>query len=203
MSRAGFLCVMLGMVVAGCHRTPFGDGLPSTIDCAGCHGQNGDPTPPRAVDGTSSTDSIGVGAHQSHMRGSSLAGPVACSECHTLPSEANGTDHPDPLGRPAPVIFGILSTQAPASPVWDRGARTCAGTYCHGATLRDTDKRPAPIWTRVDGSQLKCDSCHGYPPPPSHPEGTDCESCHGAVVAAGGIITNPLLHVDGIVEFGP
>ena len=77
--------------LAACSRSPLSDGLPANIDCTGCHGQNNDPTPPPAVDGTSSTEHIGVGAHLAHMRGSELAGPVACTECHILPPAANGT----------------------------------------------------------------------------------------------------------------
>lgn len=192
--------LLLGLGQAGCQPSPLADGLPASIDCTGCHGQDGDPTPPKAVDGTTSTSSIAVGAHQAHMRGSDLAGPVACVECHPLPAAANGTDHPDPLGRPASVEFGVLASQEPAAPVWNRERRTCSGTYCHGATLRGGADRPAPIWTRVDGSQVKCDSCHGNPPGPTHPEGSECELCHGEVVAKGGAIINPLLHVDGIIQ---
>lgn len=191
------ICAALAMA---CARSQLEDGLPTELDCTGCHGANGDPTPPPAVDGTMATDSIGVGAHAAHMRGSWLAGPVACTECHVLPAKANGTDHPDPLGRPAPVLFGPLATKEPARPAWDRGQRTCAGTYCHGATLRGGDVRPAPVWTRVDGSQLKCDACHGNPPGGTHPQMDACEVCHGDVVSAGGAITNPALHVNGIVE---
>jgi predicted CxxxxCH...CXXCH cytochrome family protein len=188
-------------VLTGCTRTPFADGLPSSLDCSGCHGEGGDPTPPPAVNGATGTDSIGVGAHQVHLHGSSLAGPVACSECHLLPSQANGTDHPDPLGRPARVTFGLVAAQAGAHPVWHRTTRTCSGTYCHGATESDSSERADPLWTRVDGSQLHCDSCHGYPPPAPHPADATCEACHDAVVGAGGVITNPVLHVNGTVEF--
>jgi predicted CxxxxCH...CXXCH cytochrome family protein len=185
---------------AGCSRSALRDGLPADVDCTGCHGQDGDPTPPVAVDGTSGTENIGVGAHQVHMRGGWLAGPVACSECHILPAEANGTDHPDPLGRPADVVFGALADKESADPFWDRDTRTCAGTYCHGATLRGGDVRPPPVWTRVDGSQLKCDSCHGNPPGDTHPQENDCETCHGDVVSAGGVIKAPALHINGTVE---
>jgi len=195
-----FVLAFVSFVAAGCSRSVLDDGLPTNLDCTGCHGQNGDPTPPPAVDGTSSTESIGVGAHLPHMRGSLLAGPVACAECHVLPVQANGTDHPDPRGRPAAVVFGPLATRAPASPVWDRSLRTCRGTYCHGSTLRGGDVRPAPLWTRVDGSQVKCDSCHGNPPGDTHPQMNECEVCHGDVVSAGGVIKNPALHVNGIVE---
>lgn len=187
---------------AGCQRSPLVDGLPANIDCTGCHGEKGDPTPPPAVDGTTSTQSIGVGAHQAHMRGSGLAGPVACVECHILPAAADGTLHPDPWGRPAAVDFGVLATQAPAQPAWKRETRTCAGTYCHGATLRGGDERPAPVWTRVDGSQVKCDSCHGNPPVATHPQSSECEACHGQVVGKGGTFKEPRLHVDGIIQVG-
>jgi predicted CxxxxCH...CXXCH cytochrome family protein len=200
MWRLAIAIAWLGLADAGCQRSPLSDGLPANTDCTGCHGRNGDPTPPPAVDGTTSTESIAVGAHLAHMRGSSLAGPVACVECHVLPSVANGTDHPDPMGRPAAMVFGALATKAPASPAWDRNARTCAGTYCHGATLRGGSARPAPVWTRVDGSYLKCDACHGNPPGDTHVQSNECEACHGDVVAASGVITNPLLHVDGNIQ---
>jgi predicted CxxxxCH...CXXCH cytochrome family protein len=190
----------LGLAAASCQPSPLADGMPANTGCTGCHGQNGDPTPPPAVNGSTSTQSIGVGAHLAHMRGSSLAGPVACVECHPFPSAANGTDHPDPLGRPAEVIFGALATKAPASPAWDRKPRTCAGSYCHGATLRGGAVRPPPVWTRVDGTYLACDACHGNPPGDTHPQMNECEVCHGEVVGAGRVITNPLLHVDGNVQ---
>jgi predicted CxxxxCH...CXXCH cytochrome family protein len=134
------------------------------------------------------------------MRGSTLAAPVACTECHPFPLAANGTDHPDPLGRPAAVVFGPVANHDDASPVWDRRALTCSGTYCHGSTLRGGRERPAPVWTRVDGSQLKCDSCHGNPPCCSHEQSDQCERCHDEVMSAGGVIKNPSLHVNGAVE---
>jgi predicted CxxxxCH...CXXCH cytochrome family protein len=202
MARTALGIALFSLAAAACTRSPLADGLPAHTDCTGCHGQNNDPTPPPAVDGTFSMEHIGVGAHQVHMSGSKLAGPVACSECHVLPTVANGTDHPDPLGRPAPVVFGPLASRESAMPVWNRSALTCSGTYCHGTTLRGGNERPPPVWTRVDGSQLKCDSCHGNPPCCTHPQDNHCEDCHGDVVGAGGVITNPSLHVDGFVEIG-
>jgi predicted CxxxxCH...CXXCH cytochrome family protein len=125
---------------------------------------------------------------------------VACSECHTVPSGGDGAIHPDRLGEPAPVVFGLVATHDSASPVWDRETRTCAETFCHGSTLRGASTRSAPVWTHVDGSQRQCDSCHGNPPPPNHPQRTDCEACHWMVVSARGVISNPLLHIDGVLE---
>lgn len=194
--------LLLSLLTVGCSRSRLSDGLPATTDCTGCHGQGTDPTPPPAVDGTTDTKAIAVGAHQAHMRGSDIAGPVECGECHILPMVANGTEHPDPWGRPAAVDFGNLAHWDSAGPVWDRETRTCAGTFCHGSTLRGGEDRPPPVWTRVDGSQIKCDSCHGNPPGESHPQDSQCEKCHSDV-SAGGVIKNPELHVNGKVELIP
>jgi len=198
MSCSRVLAVAAGLVVLD--TSACGDELPSPHDCSRCHGQSGDPTPPPAVDGTTSTESIGVGAHQAHVRGSGIARPVACSECHVVPLVADGIEHPDPLGGPAPVVFGLVATHDSASPVWDRATGTCADVFCHGSTLRGASTRSAPIWTHVDGSQRTCDSCHGFPPLGNHRQRSDCETCHYQVVSAGGVISNPLLHVNGALE---
>jgi predicted CxxxxCH...CXXCH cytochrome family protein len=192
---------------AGCHsshESPHADASgpldSSPSDCSSCHGQNGDPTPPRAVDGTISTESLGVGAHQAHVRGTGIARPVACSECHVVPEVADGINHPSPDGGAALIVFGLTATHDSASPAWDRVTRTCTDVFCHGSTLRGASTRAAPVWTRVDGSQNRCDSCHGFPPPPNHPQRADCEACHWMVMSPGGVIRNPLLHVDGVLE---
>jgi predicted CxxxxCH...CXXCH cytochrome family protein len=206
MVRLPLLVAALGLVA--CQGSPSGrlgglsppDGAPAPNDCSGCHGQNGNPMPPRAVDGSTSTQSIGVGAHAIHVQGTGIARPVPCSECHIVPEVADGIQHPDPLGGPAPLVFGLVATHDSASPVWDRVTRTCVDTFCHGNTLRGASTRPPPVWTVVDGSQRKCDSCHGYPPPGSHPQRADCETCHYAVVSAQGVVSAPLLHVDGVLQ---
>jgi predicted CxxxxCH...CXXCH cytochrome family protein len=192
MTRPALLATLL--VLVSC------DGSPAKRDCSRCHGQNGDPLPPPAVDGTTSTDSIGVGAHAAHVRGSGNAQPVACAECHVVPTVADGVAHPDPGGGPAPVVFGPVATHDSASPSWDRGTRTCSDVFCHGSTLRGHATRLPPVWTRVDGSQRQCDSCHGVPPLPPHAQRADCETCHYLVVAANGVILNPLLHVNGSMQ---
>lgn len=156
--------------------------------------------PPRAVDGATSTESIGVGAHAAHVRGTGNARPVPCSECHVVPEGVDGGQHPDPMGGPAPIVFGLIASNDSASPTWDRATRTCVDAFCHGSTLRGGKTRPPPVWTRVDGSQRKCDSCHGYPPPLRHLQRLDCETCHWMVVAADGVIINPLLHVNGAMN---
>jgi predicted CxxxxCH...CXXCH cytochrome family protein len=177
-----------------------GAGADRSRECTRCHGQNGDPTPPPAVDGTTSTESIGVGAHLVHARGTGLARPVACKECHVVPTVADGIEHPDPNGLPAPVVFGLLGRHDSAAPAWDRTTGTCTDVFCHGSTLRAAETRPSRIWTRIDESERRCDSCHGYPPRPSHPQRADCEACHYMVVATNGVIMNPRLHVDGVLQ---
>lgn len=190
--------LLMAMAVLGaCHST---DRAARSHDCSHCHGQNGDPLPPPAVDGTTSTQSIGVGAHQAHVRGTGMARPVPCSECHIVPTIADGVEHPGPPGQPAPVVFGLVASHDSASPSWDRATGTCSDVFCHGSTLRGAEARSPPVWTRVDGSQRLCTACHGFPPPPNHPQRTDCEACHYMVVSANGVIENPLLHIDGALE---
>jgi predicted CxxxxCH...CXXCH cytochrome family protein len=174
--------------------------LSDSTDCSSCHGVSGNPAPPKAVNGATSTTDIGVGAHTVHLAGSNLAGPVACTECHPMPTDYY--THPDVYGRPAEVLFGGVASANGAVPAWDRATATCRNTYCHGATLSGAETRAAPLWTRVDGSQRNCAACHGFPPAGTHPASVLCESCHGDVAGPGGVIKNPLRHVDGVLDFG-
>lgn len=202
------LCAMLA---SGCARESLSDGLSDSTDCSSCHGTPGNPAPPKAVNGATATTDIGVGAHAIHLTGSAIAGPVACSECHPLPTDL--LTHPAQQERPGVVTFGALATTGGVVPVWNRapgdcqttrcrGATgTCTNTYCHGATQFGAESRPPPVWTQVDGTFSGCASCHGFPPAGTHPTIADCNACHGAVGGTGGVITNPILHVNGVVDF--
>ncbi len=197
---AGTSCAAaVALSAGGCERAALTDGLPATMDCTSCHGRPGDPSPPAAVDGSTSTTALGVGAHASH-RATTLGRAVSCAECHVIPTDL--TRHPDPLARPAGVVFGLTATAAGATPSWDRATATCTGGYCHGATLSGAETRAAPQWTRVDGTQKTCTSCHGNPPGGAHTTSTACEGCHTAVAGPGGTIVNPSLHIDGKVDVG-
>jgi predicted CxxxxCH...CXXCH cytochrome family protein len=197
----GLLVLLLFLLFGlGCQRRPLTDGLPANLDCSGCHGGPSNAAPPRAVGGATSTTHVGVGAHQAHLNAKQVSHPVACAECHVVPTVMDGDEHPDPLGRPAAMSFGPLAQTSSASPTWERTTRTCANTYCHGATLRGGSTRPGPRWTKVDGSALKCDACHGNPPGGDHPSDQNCEVCHGAVVGPGGVILSKELHINGKVE---
>ncbi|HEY5961024.1 MAG TPA: CxxxxCH/CxxCH domain-containing protein [Polyangiaceae bacterium] len=186
------------IVSVACNRSSIDDGLSETQDCSACHGNSGNAAPPKAVNGATSPSDIRVGAHQAHMLGSDIAGPVNCSDCHPLPSDY--LTHPRFEGGPASVQFSGRAIAGGAQPVWDRNLVTCKNSYCHGATLSGAETRQAPIWTEVDGSQRRCTSCHGFPPSGTHPAGGACESCHGDVAGPSGSIKNPKRHVDGIID---
>jgi predicted CxxxxCH...CXXCH cytochrome family protein len=192
------MAVAVSAVMApGCERRLLPDGFPDTLDCSSCHGSHKSIAPPKAVNGSTKTSEIGVGAHQAHVLDNKVSRAIACGECHPMPSDMQ--HHPDPKGGRADVVFGALATQADAKAAWELNQARCTNTYCHGATLRGAETRPPPVWTRVDGSQATCTSCHGNPPGGNHPAGA-CEACHGAVVGPGRVIVNPALHINGKVE---
>jgi predicted CxxxxCH...CXXCH cytochrome family protein len=211
-SVRGALVVLPAAGVFGCARESLSDGLSDNTDCSSCHGTAGNSAPPRAVNGETRTTYIGVGAHAIHLAGSAVAAPVACAECHIVPTPPLLT-HPALEERPGVVAFGPLARADGAVPAWVRtpadcqsvncrsATGTCTNTYCHGATLSGAEARPSPEWTRVDGTFRGCASCHGFPPAGTHPANTDCNACHGAVGGTAGVITNPTLHVNGVVDF--
>jgi len=194
-----FCAALLTLAVESCERSALNDGLPATLDCTACHGSKINAAPPKAVDGSESTSSIGVGAHQGHLVAGHVAVPVACAECHRLPTDL--LTHPDTLNRPATVVFGEKAQLYGAAPAWNRATARCTNTYCHGAKLSDASARPDPIWNLVDGTQRSCRSCHGYPPAGNHPQSDACSDCHGEVVNPDGTIKNLSRHVDGNVDF--
>ena len=173
--------------------------------CNGCHGSADNAAPPRSAGGETATTARAVGAHQSHVRAGPMRGAIACEECHparpgvSTPGHANGK---------VDVAFGALASRGAAA-TWS-GA-TCA-VYCHGATLSGGSV-VAPTWTRVDGTQAACGSCHGLPPTtlsgggvhPAVPGGvTACAACHPQTVKADGTIDVAAgKHIDGVVQGPP
>jgi predicted CxxxxCH...CXXCH cytochrome family protein len=195
--------VLVGL--AACSQARQVEGNASSTPCTRCHGGAADVTgaPPRGVLGESATTEIAVGAHSAHVQAGSLAAAIACTACHPDPRYGS-TEHGNGLRD---VEFGGLATTGLAAPpVWDRGAATCSGTYCHGATLAG-GANPAPTWTRVGQGEAACGACHGLPPPGPHPAVagglTACHLCHettvdedgGIVPAAGGGV-----HLDGQIQ---
>jgi predicted CxxxxCH...CXXCH cytochrome family protein len=163
--------------------------------CTGCHGQDDDPAPPIDLAGNLFTTSIGVGAHQSHLRGTHrLRGPLPCNSCHVVPVEIDDEGH---LGSAGPAEVTMTEGS------WDRASETCSGTWCHGDAT--------PVWTRVNLGEIACGTCHGIPPATSIHDASmtlsDCVTCHTRTVDPFG---NILLdgppgaeseHMDGDVDF--
>jgi predicted CxxxxCH...CXXCH cytochrome family protein len=204
----GALFFALGLF--SCELTRLSDGMPDNAErCTSCHGTPGNPAPPQALNGSWDTNHIAVGAHQKHLIANDISGGVPCYECHPIPTEL--LTHPNWSGQPTAVVFGPRATlnqptPAPAAAAWDRASGTCSNVYCHGATLSGLATRSAPFWTKVDGSQRRCTSCHGFPPPGTaelpHPTDTNCASCHGVVAGPGQSIVNPARHADGVIDIG-
>ncbi|MCA9665011.1 MAG: CxxxxCH/CxxCH domain-containing protein [Myxococcales bacterium] len=164
--------------------------------CSRCHGGVANAAPPLSLSGLTATTERGVGAHQSHLRTSTWHAQILCSDCHVVPKNVTDPGHID-SALPAELTFSARAKSDGAQPTWD--GLTCAGAYCHGATLSGGTYN-VPIWTLVDGSQVVCGTCHGLPPTKNHPNNTNCSMCHGAVVDANRKIINPALHIDGKVD---
>lgn len=177
-----------------------------TASCTICHGSDGNPAPPRSPRGELSTSDPGVGAHRLHLRDTPIRLALACGECHVVP---NRLDAPGHLGEPR-LTWGPLATARGATPSWNPAELRCSGVYCHGdvpAILGGSST--APVWTYLAEpdlavpSQEVCGSCHGWPPPPPHPQLGTCAGCHGGTVGADGRIdVAGGKHVNGAVDFG-
>ena len=170
-----------------------------SAECSSCHGSPDNPAPPQATNGDTTTDSVRVGAHQTHLHDSALRQAIGCDECHVVPATVDDAAHMD--NDRATVTFGALATASGAGPIWNRDTATCSGAYCHGATLRG-GTHPSPTWTKVDGTEAACGTCHGTPPPPPHPAQSDCSTCHSGTVSSGmNINVAGGLHINGIIDY--
>ncbi|MEP7051298.1 MAG: CxxxxCH/CxxCH domain-containing protein [Pseudomonadota bacterium] len=163
--------------------------------CTSCHGSDDNPAPPLDTLGNQQFSAVGVGAHRAHLSGGQFSRPLACSECHVVPTSDNESDHIQ--GMPARVVLSGVAATDHRTPSWDRAALTCAGSWCHGPGSGAT--RESPVWTA--NQDLTCTSCHGAPPPAPHPQLSNCSHCHGAVVGPDDhTIVDRTRHVDGVVD---
>lgn len=171
--------------------------IDTSAACDACHGQNGDPMPPLDLAGLSVSDQ--VGAHQAH-RNPTNSTPVACTSCHLVPLAYGDPGHAD-TPTPAEVTLVGRAALAGLSPSYDGGQLRCTNTYCHGATLAGGTTQV--LWNDGDGSESQCGACHGMPPnTPAHsgqsPNG--CQNCHQDDAGPNQTITDPSLHLDGVVQ---
>jgi predicted CxxxxCH...CXXCH cytochrome family protein len=170
--------------------------------CNACHGSD-NAAPPRDLGGSHDPTTPGVGAHQAHVLGSPRARAVPCAECHLVPDEVLAPGHVD-TRAPAEVVFsGAAVAFGPGATYKNL---TCSGTSCHGAVFPGTHRSGGtltePVWTRVDGTQAACGTCHALPPPRPHPYyADDCGRCHKNMTPDGSSFVRPDLHVDGVVTF--
>ena len=188
-------------VSAGFEVVPGGTHLDGkrdvTTGCGSCHGSPQNPAPPADLHGNRDPSARGVGAHQAHLTDSAIRKAVGCPECHLVPATLEAPGHVD-SPSPAELTFGPLaSADGGLAPTFDG---TGCSNYCHGATLSG-GSATAPVWTRVDGTQKQCGSCHGAPPPLPHPPSTACAACHPLTIFPdGGIDVDGGHHLDGVLD---
>lgn len=177
--------------------------------CNACHGSEGSNAPPKSIAGDTETTARGVGAHQKHLGGGGLFyRRIECGDCHVVPATVEAPGHFD-TALPAELTFSGVAAAGAAKPTWD-GVK-CTNTYCHATVVEaGADMKGAvmaPEWTKVDGSQVYCGSCHGIPPiepdpqkpQTKHPIAYECPECHKNL-STGFIFKDPSLHVNGKVD---
>ncbi len=166
---------------AQCHG-PGGPGH-DFATCTACHGgtDNQSGAPPAATwghdadpargGGTAADRALRVGAHTAHLLGAS-APPFDCAVCHVKPGNILAPGHIDGSSSAGGTLSGLAALGTTSPPTWDRTTAICAGTYCHGATIRAKESVPgssprgtnvAPQWNG-GASQAACGTCHGLPP---------------------------------------
>lgn len=176
---------------------------PQNLTCTSCHGDanrtaiaGADPNlkaaPPVGTKGETATSMRAVGAHQAHLNRGTFANPIACTECHVVPTATNHSD------GAAGLSFGKLAKTGNVTPAWD-GA-TCTASNCHG-NFTGGATAAAPSWT---SGAMTCTSCHDAPPATGdHRRGAHqfaCSGCHGAGYSATAV--NKALHVNGVKNVG-
>jgi predicted CxxxxCH...CXXCH cytochrome family protein len=182
--------------------------------------------------GGGTADPLRVGAHTKHLT-TTLMAPFDCAPCHVKPANALSAGHVDSESALATLTWSGAAVAGGAVPQWNRSAGTCASTYCHGnyagtyaydvwdwgaeelvpMTASYAGNRATPGWT---GGPVTCGSCHGNPPAaagvwhtPYHGSSQahrECQACHPDAVGANGVgtaITNPSLHINGVVNVTP
>ncbi|MGZ6123781.1 MAG: CxxxxCH/CxxCH domain c-type cytochrome [Myxococcales bacterium] len=172
-----------------------------TVSCTSCHGDAARPgaiaaAPPAATHGETATSARAVGAHQRHLLGGTMTNPIACGECHVVPTS---TLH---ASGAVALTFGPLAKAGGSAPAWNRTANTCSATWCHGGKLSG-GSRTTPVWTTVNGTQATCGTCHGIAPDSGrHGEWghqrASCRECHGGTYSESSV--DKALHVNGLLD---
>lgn len=165
-----------------CHDTNE-DG---SFACTTCHGNGDQPAPPRDP----CFFPVEPDAHLAHVTAGRWSNRIlACTTCHpardsNVRTGTHGDGHVD-------VVFD--PELAGATATFDPTTGRCTND-CHS---RGGDRRLF-AWRSTDDAQ--CGDCHAIPPEGHYP-GT-CDRCHAEVSAEGELVESPVLHLDGIVEYG-
>jgi predicted CxxxxCH...CXXCH cytochrome family protein len=189
-----------------CHSKPGGP-----ENCTVCHGSV-NAAPPKDLSDNSSPSSRSVGAHQKHLLGGIIGAPVACKECHAVPSQLLSAGHLD-ASLHAEVNFDSTTKFFRSNAQYISGSTngTCSNTYCHG-NFNGGNQNVTMTWSDTSASATACGTCHGDVtkstlaekafPKSGHPEiGTAaCVQCHAAVINANMAIINPSRHINGGID---
>ncbi len=199
--------------------------------CWACHGSPNHPSPPRDLQGRTDPGLISVGAHDAHLGAHRLRGPVACGDCHAVPTRVTDPGHIDhdlPAQLfPAAIASTSLAFKDGAQPAFDHDAGTCSRVYCHGGGAKiGTDQTStlnhSPLWTG-GGPQAECGACHGIPPQnAAHAPGAKwkaiafqsglqhCADCHpqtidshGDILITGAAGMESSTHINGTIDVAP
>jgi predicted CxxxxCH...CXXCH cytochrome family protein len=162
--------------------------------CFGCHGTVDNPAPPPDTQGRTETSFATVGAHQAHLYAWRPIRKPQCSDCHLVPGDVSDPGHLDNTPG-AELTWGPIAAAGGVVPAYEGGRCT---VYCHGASLPGGEVQK-PLWTKVDGTQTFCGSCHAVPMLPPHPRvyGGTCGPCHPF---NGMLPIDPERHGDGILD---
>lgn len=205
-----------------CHGSDYAGGT-SGQSCTTCHTKQGGPencttchgsvnaAPPFDLSNNTSASVRGVGAHQKHLLGGVIGAPVACKECHTVPSQLLSAGHIDNTEH-AEIRFDTTSIFHRSDASYSAATVSCNNTYCHG-NFNGGNLNRTVSWTDVSGTAAACGTCHGDAtkatlkekafPVSGHSAATvtsDCSTCHGSVVNANMTIINPARHINGRID---
>lgn len=163
------------------------------LSCSACHGAGDAGAPPPSLDGGTRPDQPGVGAHATHLTGTPNARPVACQECHAVPSRVDSPGHAN--GTVEVVFSGAALGPGDGGGAFSAGTSTCTA-WCHAVGVAGAQ---SPAWTST--TALTCTGCHAAPPPAPHPGWDNCAACHpNATGDAGQPFVDASLHVNGAVD---
>ena len=204
MNRAGiFFCTLALTAGISCGNAPGG-----YDECGTCHtAAEADESEFRGLDGVTDLSDPAVGAHKHHVIDDEYTNPLACANCHLVPTVIGAEDHF--LGGRAEVRFGELAALGGVKPRWDPQTRTCSQVYCHGALPLSEDEDDEPevtaAWDATSKeNSLDCDSCHPASPRRTrsgapHPPSPACQTCH-ANASSDSELIGVSSHIDGKVD---